>query len=238
MKKADAPRFLCVSDAESTGVDITQDRILTFYAMIQGIDGELVREQSWTINPGVEVPKGASDVHGMTTEWVREHGRKDVDVAIKEIAQFHIDAMLGGIPIVGFNHSYDLGLLDHEISRHMRGFALGLRGAQHFDPIVYDRAMDKYRKGGRKLLQVAAHYGITIDESRLHEAKYDVEVTARLAWILLKKSPYTLAQLQSLQLEWKRSWAEHLTEYFAKEDKTEEDGSPIIVDGSFPWRKD
>lgn len=238
MRKEDAPNFICVSDAETTGVDITQDRIVTFYAMVQSIDGELVSEQSWVIDPGVDIPKEASDVHKMSTEWVREHGRKDVSKAIAEIAQFHIDAMTQGIPIVGYNHSFDLGMLDHEVSRYFPGYALGLRGAQHFDPIIYDRATDKYRRGGRKLMDVARHYGIKIDESRLHEAKYDVEVTAKLTWILLKKSRYTLAELQPLQVKWKRSWAEHLTEYFASQGKTEEDGSAIIVDGAFPWRKD
>lgn len=237
MRREDAPKGLCVSDAETSGVDIANDRIITFYAMVTNIKGEVLREQSWTIDPGVEVPQGASDVHGMTTEWVRENGRKDAATAIEEIERFHYRAVVEGYPIVGYNHSFDLGMLDNEMKSHW-GVGLELPGAEFFDPLIYDRAADKYRRGKRKLMDVARHYGIEIDEGKLHDAKYDVEITSKLAWRLLQKSPYTLAELQPLQLQWKRDWAEHLTEYFASQGKTEEDGSPIVVDGSFPWKKE
>lgn len=236
MKREDAPEALCVFDVESSGVDIENDRILTCYAMIQNIEGEILKEQHWIIDPGIEVPEGASAVHGMTTEWIREHGRKDVREAISEIAVFLDTAAMAGYPIVGYNNSYDLGILDRECRRYHGGAGLALSGTTlFFDPIVYDRATDKYRKGSRKLMDVARHYGIEIDESRLHEAEYDVILTARLAWRMLQKSDLNLAELQAKQVEWKRTWAEHLTEYFASQNKTEDDGSPIVVDGSFPW---
>ena len=242
MRFEDAPKAICVFDVESTGTSIENDRIITCYAMIQSIKGEILEEKHWVIDPGVDVPKGASDVHGMSTEWVREHGRKDVAEAIFEINWFLEGAISNGTPIVGYNNSYDLGILDREMSRHNeRGlnFGRGYFGPEvdglFFDPIIYDRAMDKYRKGGRKLMDVARHYGIPIDESRLHQAEYDVIVTARLAWLLLKKSPHTVSELQGLQEAWKRDWAGGLTKYFANSGKTEPDGSKIIVDGSFPY---
>lgn len=234
MRFEDAPKTICVWDVESTGTSIENDRIITCYAMIQSIKGEILEEKHWVIDPGVDVPKGASDVHGMSTEWVREHGRKDVREAVLEIADFLIDASSKGVPIVGYNFSFDAGMLDRELWRH-NNQGLGLMDAQYFDPIIYDRAMDKYRKGGRKLMDVARHYGIPIDESRLHQAEYDVIVTARLAWLLLKKSPHTVSELQGLQEAWKRDWAGGLTKYFANSGKTEPDGSKIIVDGSFPY---
>ena len=237
MRFEDAPKAICVFDVESTGTSIENDRIITCYAMIQSIKGEILEEKHWVIDPGVDVPKGASDVHGMSTEWVREHGRKDAERAIREIAGFLDEAQMRGCPIVGYNSSFDLGILDRELVRHGAvGLGTGLSMAtEFFDPIIYDRAMDKYRKGGRKLMDVARHYGIPIDESRLHQAEYDVIVTARLAWLLLKKSPHTVSELQGLQEAWKRDWAGGLTKYFANSGKTEPDGSKIIVDGSFPY---
>ena len=237
MRFEDAPKAICVFDVESTGTSIENDRIITCYAMIQSIKGEILEEKHWVIDPGVDVPKGASDVHGMSTEWVREHGRKDAERAIREIAGFLDEAQMRGCPIVGYNSSFDLGILDRELVRHgAGGLGTGLSMAtEFFDPIIYDRAMDKYRKGGRKLMDVARHYGIPIDESRLHQAEYDVIVTARLAWLLLKKSPHTVSELQGLQEAWKRDWAGGLTKYFANSGKTEPDGSKIIVDGSFPY---
>ena len=238
MRFEDAPKTICVWDVESTGTSIENDRIITCYAMIQSIKGEILEEKHWVIDPGVDVPKGASDVHGMSTEWVREHGRKDAERAIREIAGFLDEAQMRGCPIVGYNSSFDLGILDRELVRHGAvGLGTGLSMAtEFFDPIIYDRAMDKYRKGGRKLMDVARHYGIPIDESRLHQAEYDVIVTAKLAWILLRKSPHKLDKMQELQVQWKKEWADGLTSYFAKTNKTEDDGSPIKVDGSFPYK--
>ena len=239
MKRSEAPLEICVWDVESTGVDITQDRILTAYAMIRSIGGETIREESWVLDPGVEVPQGASDVHGMTTEWIREHGTSHKH-GINDIYMFLSDAVRMGAPIVGYNNSYDLGILSHEVRRNF-GFnmakTIGENGV-FFDPIIYDRAMDKYRKGKRTLEHVAPVYGVPFDPELAHDAKYDVEVTSKLAWRMFQKSPYSLDELQDLQVAWKRDWAEHLTEYFASQNKTEEDGSPIVVDGSFPWKKE
>lgn len=238
MKRADAPEALCIWDTETSGVDIENDRILTVYGMVQSITGEILDEIKMTIDPGIEIPKGASDVHGMSTEYIREHGRKDDTDAIMEVANWLIAASATGYPIVGYNNSYDLGILDRELIRHSgEGLSTSaeFRDGLYFDPIIYDRANDKYRKGGRKLMDVAKHYGITLDESRLHEAEYDVIVTADLAWRILKKSPWTLPELQPLQKSWKADWAKHLTEYFASQGKTE-NGKPIVVDGSFPWK--
>ena len=239
MRREDAPDAICVWDVESTGVDIENDRIITAYAMIQSIDGQILKEQHWAIDPGVEIPEGASAVHGLDTAWVREHGRKDIERALREIAGFLDEAQMAGYPIVGYNNSYDLGILDRELSRHGAvGLDVDPSGmTEYFDPIIYDRANDKYRKGGRKLMDVARHYGIEIDESRLHQAEYDVVISAKLAWLLLKRSKWTLAELQRLQRDWKREWAEHLTDYFASTGKTEDDGSKIVVDGAFPWRR-
>ena len=242
MKRGEAPGEIFVFDVETTGVDIEVDRILTCYAMVRTIDGETAWDRSWTIDPGVEVPPGASDVHGMTTDWIREHGRKDAHRAIHEIEHEISRAAGRGLPIVGFNHSFDLGILDREMCRHL-GYGLAATAASprmgtlFLDPLVIDRALDKYRKGGRKLFQVAAHYGIEVDELRLHDAKYDVELTAKIAWRIMQKMPMNLKDAQAFQAEAKREWAEHLTEYFAGQGKTEPDGSPIVVDGNFPWRR-
>lgn len=238
MKYKDAPKSICVWDCESTGVDIENDRILTVYGMIQTIEGEIVNEIDLTINPGVSIPKGASDVHGMDDAYIQKHGRVDAAKAIREVAGFLDEASMKGYPIVGYNNSYDLGILDRELIRHGAvGLDVGLsKLTEYFDPIIYDRSVDKYRKGSRKLMDVARVYGMEIDESRLHEAKYDVIVTAKLAWKILQRSKWNMVELQSLQAEWKSEWASHLTEYFDKTNKTEDDGSKIIVDGSFPWK--
>ena len=236
-------------DVESGGVDVKNDRILTCFAQVQ--DGDRILEtREWIIDPGIEIPEEASAVHKMTTEWIRENGRKDVATAIAEISQFLFNWSLANHVITGFNHGFDLAMLHHEVRRYQGSDAhLSLDHAQFVDPLVLDRAIDKYRKGRRTLEAVAQHYGVPFNPDEAHAADYDVKVTAQLipkvlnaAWKkipgLRGNSPEKFIQnLQQFQADAKQEWASHLTEYFAKAGKTEEDGSPVIVSGDFPYSR-
>ncbi|AWY05048.1 exonuclease [Microbacterium phage Hortus1] len=244
MRREDAPEVVCVWDTETGGVKIEQDRIYTAYAMLRHISGQTIAEKSWIINPGEPINPAAAEVNGLTDEFIQENGMPSRH-AINEIYMFLSDARRAGYPLVGYNQAFDLGILSHEVRRHF-GFdmwdSLGdpslMSPAQFFDPFVYDVGTVEKRRGNRKLMTVAGqHYGIPIDESRLHEAKYDVEVTNHLAWKMLKRSPWTLAEMQPLQVQWRKRYADGLTDYFARIGKTEEDGSPIVVDDSFPWNR-
>lgn len=235
-------------DTETSGIDTANDRIITCF--MRAKDGDkVVFEQNWVIDPGVEIPKEASDVHGMDTDWVREHGRKDALVAINEIAQeleFYSNI---GYVVVGYNGSFDLAILDAEVKRTDNGRGLNFLETPRFiDPVIFSRVFDKYVKGGHQLITVAKRNGIEIEEDRLHAADYDVEVTEKLVPIMLNRAWQELkdlrqgltpdefvTKLQKWQAEQKKEWALHLTEYFASIGKTEEDGAPIKVSGAFPW---
>lgn len=244
MKRSDAPEAICVWDTETGGVDIASDRIFTAYAMIRTIGGETVKEQSWVIDPGVPMSPEAAAVNGLTDEFIKEHGVPSRQ-GINEIYMFLSDARRAGIPLVGYNTPFDLGILSHEVRRHF-GFDMwdSLAGptleppVQFFDPFAYDVGMVEKRRGNRKLGTVCGHYGVPFDEADAHDAKYDVVKTSHLAWKMLKQSPYTVAELQSKQVQWRRGYADNLTKYFASVGKTEPDGSPIVVDPSFPWNRE
>lgn len=239
---------LVTFDTETTGVDTESDRIITCF--MRAKNGDVIQfEHNWVIDPGVEIPKEASDVHGMSTEWVREHGRKDVDTAIWEIVtNLELYASQGFI-VAGYNHSFDLAILDAEVRRRqISPSGLSKLEARYIDPLILDRHIDRFRKGGRKLMDVARHYGIEIEEDKLHEASYDVEVTEQLipkvlnrvwAETIYDRPAQTpdgfITWLQDKQVEWKKEWAKGITKYFGRVGKKEEDGSPIIVEGRFPW---
>lgn len=239
MKAEDAPTKILVFDTETSGVETENDRILTCYAMLQNRDGTIERDWSWILDPGIEVPKGASDVHGMTTEYIRENGRKDVTAAIWEIYSVLRKATESDVPIVAYNLPYDLTILDRELRRS--GFKGGcnpiVENGVFFDVLVHDRAVNKYVKGNKKLMTVAARYGIEIDESKLHEASYDVYVTGKLTWRVLQRDiEGRLAKMQGQLVEWAKAWAEHTEEYFRTSGRRNEDGSEIKLDGSFPMK--
>lgn len=235
-------------DTETTGVRRDEDRIITAFISLRDGD-EIVSEHSWVIDPGIEIPEEASNVHGMTTEWVRENGRKDVSTAIEEIVHELSEAAHAGYVITGYNNSFDLAMLESEAKRYNKGITgLRIRETGRFiDPIILDRAIDRYRKGSRKLADVARHYGIEFNEDEAHAADYDVKITAQLVPKVLNATYKAIPELQGLtpneiidtlqgyQKTEKAKWAQHLTEYFQKTGKTEEDGSAIVVNGNFPW---
>lgn len=235
-------------DCETSGTDTESDRIITCFMRAKDSD-KVVFEQNWVIDPGVEVPKEASDVHGMDTAWVREHGRKDYEDAYCEIGaaldRFAIDEKY---VVCGYNVSFDLAILDSNLIPPTGGRGLRLATARYIDPVIFSRVFDKYVKGGHQLITVAKRNGIEIEEDRLHAADYDVEVTEKLVPIMLNRAWQELkdlrqgltpdefvTKLQEWQAEQKKGWALHLTEYFASIGKTEEDGSPITVSGAFPF---
>lgn len=239
---------LITFDTETTGVDTENDRVLTCF--MRAKDGDkVVFEHSWVIDPGVEVPDGAAEVHGMTTEWIREHGRKDVKNAVKDIVYSLESWVLNGYIVCGYNHSFDLAILESEQNRHLAGEGFAFpEGVRYLDPCIFSRVFDKYKKGGHQLITVAQRNGIEIEEDRLHAANYDVEVTEKLVPIMLNRAWKELTKeregmtpdqfvtyLQGWQAEQKKEWAKGLTEYFAKIGKMEESGEPIIVEGRFPF---
>lgn len=235
-------------DTETTGIDTENDRIITCFMRARDND-EIVFEKNWVIDPGVEIPKEASDVHGMTTEWVRENGRKDVDEVIKEIISELENYALLRYTVCGYNHAFDLAILNSECKRYCEGEELYFgEDVKYLDPAIFSRVFDKFKKGGHQLITVAKRNGIEVQEDRLHAADYDVEVTEKLVKIFLNRAWRELPELrkgltpdqfvtrlQGWQAEEKKRWAEGLTQYFESQGKPEEDGSKIVVSGTFPW---
>ncbi len=64
-------RNLIVFDLETTGLAIGKDRIVEIGALIVKPDGTTEKIQQY-INPEIEIPKEASDVHGITNQMVEE----------------------------------------------------------------------------------------------------------------------------------------------------------------------
>lgn len=108
-------------DTETTGVNPSQDRLVTA-ALIRRTERPIGgdRQQSvttWLADPGVEIPEAASAVHGVTTERARAEGRPVAEV-LAEVSDQLVTAMAAGTPVVAFNASYDLTLMEAELARH------------------------------------------------------------------------------------------------------------------------
>lgn len=226
------PSKITVFDTETTSANPLEARILTCYAATYDRDMNVLAERHWLIDPGVEVPEGASEVNGLTTEYVREHGRKDWANAVNEIVGFLSEGSAGGGIIAAHNLPYDLSALSAEIYRGWRDdeFWPEIDDVVFLDTLTLDKALDKYRRGNRKLATVAEHYGVTIEPERLHEASYDVELCAQIAWKLLEKwHPRPLADLFDFQREAKREQAASLQQWLRDNRDPE-----AVVSGEWP----
>ena len=183
-------------DTETTGVDVGTDRIVT--AAVVRREGITTSVTSWLIDPGVPIPDGAAAIHGITTGHARLHGRAPGG-ALEEIASTLAAALLRGEPVVAFNASFDLSLLDAELARHGLP-TLPQRVAREvrvvLDPLVMDRGLDRYRRGKRRLGDLCAHYGV-VGEGDLHSA--DVDVLATLD--VLRKLTERFPQLREMDLD-------------------------------------
>lgn len=210
------PSKIAVFDTETTGTSVENDRILTAFLGIMTPDGELVEEFEWVIDPGVEIPDGAAEVHGYTTERIRAEGRKDVSKAIFEIAQKLDIYDKQGIPIAIQNAPFDLTLMDREMRRH--GWTT-FRAPNHvIDGYVLDKALDKYRKGSRKLVDTARHYGVPVSENA-HQAREDCIMAGRLAYKILEHprlKDMPMGQIHAKTRASKKEQSDSFREYLRK----------------------
>lgn len=213
---ADSP--MSPFDVESTGTNVETDRIVT--ATVMTIVGSTPRVRSWLINPGIDIPAEATAVHGITTEHARAHGTPAPD-AIAQIRQALVDELYAGRPLVIYNAPFDLTMLDRECMRYgIEPLGAARVPTRVIDPLVIDREVDKYRKGSRKLVDVAAHYGITLSEEDAHTSAGDCLATGRVAWCLGKRTPagrMDIDQLQTWQREAHSRWAANFEGYLRKQ---------------------
>lgn len=172
-------------DCETSGINVDTDRIVT--AALIRPNGEVLR---WLSDAdGVEIPVAAGRIHGITTEYARAHGRP-AKVVVEEIA----DAVAGELSagqaaLVVMNAPFDLTLLDRECARHGVPTVADRIGAVApvIDPLVLDRAADKYRKGKRNLESLAAHYGVTLADA--HTADADARAALDVALRIAERFP-------------------------------------------------
>jgi len=101
---------LCIFDLETTGINISKDRIVEI--CILKVFPDASREsKTWLVNPEMPIPKESSDIHGITDEMVADKP------TLKEIAPKIID-MIKDSDLGGFNSNrFDIPLLAEELLR-------------------------------------------------------------------------------------------------------------------------
>jgi DNA polymerase-3 subunit epsilon len=175
----------------------------------------------WLAQPERDIPAEATEVHGVTTEHAREHGKPREEV-IGGIANTLRVANLYR-PVVAHNASYDLTVLDRELRRLDLGSvgtsadglcAIRMDGREVaafpvIDTIVIDRHVDTYRPGpvdadgnklpGRNSLGIAAPvYGVELLADEAHAANADVRACLRMLIAIARRCAMPFPQVVEL----------------------------------------
>lgn len=119
-------------DLETTGINIASDRIVEIAILKILPDGS---EESYTqrVNPVIEIPKEASEIHGITNEDVLN------EPTFKEIAQ-KISDLIKGCDLAGFNSNrFDIPLLAEEMLRADVDFSMKNRAAIDVQTIFHKK---------------------------------------------------------------------------------------------------
>lgn len=99
-------------DSETTGLDITQDKIVE-HGAIRVRDNEIVEELRILVNQNMMVPEGASRIHGITTEICTKEGKDPKESAGKVLG------FMGDDVVIGMNNiPYDYPMLEMEVNRY------------------------------------------------------------------------------------------------------------------------
>jgi DNA polymerase-3 subunit epsilon len=201
-------------DLEATGVDPLVARPVSF-ALAYFDSRQLAKGRYALINPGVPIPPETTAIHHITDEMVAERGgdlARSVDGIVGEL----MSASIAGTPVVGMNLRYDLTMIDR-LFREFNGEGLidvGWTGPV-VDILVLDRALDKFRKGSRKLGALASTYGVGL--ANAHDAAADTSAAVLVAIAIADKYPQVgeldLTQLHRTQRHWHRLWATEYSSY-------------------------
>lgn len=219
---------MALFDLESTGVQPHYDRVVTA-AIVEVGGGQDTRVSEWLVNPGIDIPEGASNIHGVTTEQAVTGGT-DAASAIFEIATHLVSCSAHGMPVVGHNVVYDLTMLHAEAWRYGLDGVAGevAKIAPVVDTMVLDKWADPWRKkavASRRLIDTCRHYGIELTDEEAHGAKADALAAGRLAWKLARKYPGLTVSAPDLHLEqvgWKREQSESFGAWLVKQGKVDD----------------
>jgi DNA polymerase-3 subunit epsilon len=222
---------LGVFDLETTGLDVTQARVVTAYVGVIDVNGEVIEEKSWVADPGIEIPAVAAAVHGYSTERARSEGRPARDV-VAEVVDTLRELFVTGTPVVAYNAAYDFSLLHYDA---LRNGVTPLDSPQPIvDPLVIDKKVDTFRKGKRTLQAACDVYGIELGAA--HDSSADAIAAGRVFRAIQQQFPSAAelqlspADLHTAQIEWAKAQAESFAKYLASKGET----ARRVGDGIWP----
>ena len=205
-------------DLETTGINIAKDRIVEI-SILKVFPNGNKESKTWLVNPEMEIPKEASDIHGITNE------RVVTEPTFKELAS-QVSDLIKGCDLAGFNSNrFDIPLLAEEMLRADIDFDMKNR-------VAVDVQVIFHKKEERTLSAAYKFYcGKTLENA--HSAEADTNAT------------YEILKAQLDKYEDLENDIKYLNEYsthskradFAGFIMFDEDGDEIFTFGKYKGKK-
>ena len=155
-------RPICFFDLETTGVNVTNDRIVEICVHKVHPLGE-EETHTWRVNPTVPIPTGASLVHGIYDHDVAN------EPTFKELAP-KVHALIADSDLAGYNsNKFDIPLLAEEFLRAGIDFDMGKRRAVDVQNI--------FHRMEQRTLSAAYKFYCAKSLDNAHSAEADVLAT-------------------------------------------------------------
>lgn len=161
-------KSIVILDIETTGTGITTDRVVQLACKKITFDGAQPITKNILINPGISIPKQATEVHGITDENVA--GLPSFGQYAKALFEFFKDCDYGGFNLIQF----DIPMLAEEFARC--GIEWPAAGAKYYD------AFHVFREKQKRDLSAAVFFYLGVAHTDAHNAMGDVEAT----WEVIK----------------------------------------------------
>ena len=153
---------ICFFDLETTGVNISKDRIVEISILKVHPNGK-EESKTWLVNPEIPIPKEVTAIHGISNEDVAD--KPNFKELAKEIHNMIKDADLGG-----FNSNrFDIPLLAEEMLRADVDFDMKNRVAVDVQTI--------FHKMEQRTLSAAYRFYCNKNLDDAHSAEVDTKAT-------------------------------------------------------------
>jgi DNA polymerase-3 subunit epsilon len=207
---------IAVFDTETTGLNLSEDRIVTAALHRMNANGEVLPGGfDWVLNPGIPIPEIASKVHGFYDKHVA--AAMPAAVGVPQIVEAIRQCFAEGIPVLAYNAAYDFTILHYEA---LRNNVEPLEFGAVIDPLVIDKTIDKYRKGKRNLAAAAERYSVELVSA--HTAKDDAVAAghvglAMLRYFFAQEKPVVPFPDTAIDLHQQQAkWADEIEASYAK----------------------
>lgn len=167
-------RPICFFDLETTGIDITRDRIVEI-AVIKVFPNGNKESKTWLVNPTIPIPPTVTAVHGITNEKVAN------EPTFAELAP-HIHNMIKDSDLAGFNSDrFDIPLLAEEMLRAGIDFDMKNRVSVDVQTI--------FHKKEERTLGAAYRFYCNESLENAHSAEADTNATYEILKAQLDRYP-------------------------------------------------